>query len=59
MVDPHEGIVMHQESDQDDMSPEQEAEQERQSVDAFDRMVKHLADENDRREMYRERTRGK
>lgn len=38
---------------EDDKTPEQEALQERQAQDAFGRMVKHLADESERRELYR------
>lgn len=47
------------EQDEGDMSPEQIATRERQSQDAFERMAKHLADEHDRRDMYRDAKRAK
>jgi hypothetical protein len=50
---------MSNETDEDDMTPEQEALRESQASDAFTRMAAHLADENERRDMYRDKSRGR
>ena len=34
---------------EDDMTPEQEAQREREAQDAFDRMARHLTEERERR----------